>query len=92
MTDYRKKIIELQIKLNNKEKVILEQRNIVLEKQLRIEDLECELQELKKKFVEPHQEFLNRNIKSFEKKECSECRRATSMSFKCDNDYCCNYE
>lgn len=92
LSDYRKKIMEQQIKLNNKDKVILDQRNIVLEKQLRIEDLECELHDLRKKFIEPHQEFLNKNIKCNEKKECSECRRSTNMAFKCDNEYCCNYE
>jgi len=99
LSDYRKKIMEQQIKLNNKDKVILDQRNIVLEKQLRIEDLESELHDLRKKFIEPHQEFLNKNIKCNEidqrdkpfKKECGECRRSTSMTFKCDNEYCCNY-
>lgn len=93
--NYRKKIMEMQIKLNNKERLILEQRNIVLEKQLIIEDLEMELYELRSKHIEPHQEFLNKNIKpkeeEKEKKECAECRRSTNMAFKCDNEYCCNF-
>jgi len=87
----RRKLFELQIKLNNKDKVILEQRNIVLEKQLKIEELENEIKELRKKFIEPHQEFLNTHIKCNEKKECGECRRSTNMAFRCDNEYCCNY-
>ena len=40
ITNYRKQIMEMQIKLNNKERLNLEQRNIVLEKQIRIEQLE----------------------------------------------------
>lgn len=60
----RLKLFELQIKLNNKEKLILEQRNIVLEKQIRIEELEHQLKEITKRIVEPHQEFLNENIKA----------------------------
>lgn len=60
----RRKMFELQIKLNNKEKLILEQRNIVLEKQLRIEELEEQLKEIRKRIVEPQQEFLNENIKA----------------------------
>ncbi len=89
--NYRKQLLEMQIKLNNKDRVILEQRNIVLEKQLRIEDLENELHELKKKHVEPAREFLNLNIKQYEKRECGECARATSMNFRCENEYCCNF-
>lgn len=88
----KRKLIELQIKLNNKDKLILEQRNIVLEKQLKIDELEEELRKMKNKHVEPYQEFLNKNIKTYEKKECAECRSATSMSFRCENDYCCNYK
>lgn len=87
--NYRKQILEMQIKINNKERVILEQRNIVLEKQLKIEDLENELLELKKKHVEPAREFLNSNIK--QKRECGECSRATTMNFRCENEYCCNF-
>jgi len=63
ITNYRKQIMEMQIKLNNKERLNLEQRNIVLEKQIRIEQLEEELHDIKKKHVEPHQEFFNVNIK-----------------------------
>jgi len=101
MTDYRKQIMEMQIKLNNKERLNLEQRNIVLEKQLRIEELEEELHELKKKFMEHEQEFLNKNIKPVhaivEKKECGECRREdrrmySTPGYKCENDFCCNYK
>jgi hypothetical protein len=63
ITNYRKQLMEMQIKLNNKDRLNLEQRNIVLEKQIRIEQLEQELHDIKKKHVEPHQEFLNANIK-----------------------------
>jgi hypothetical protein len=83
--------MEMQIKLNNKERLILEQRNVVLEKQIRIEELELQLHELNKRLVEPQQEFLNRNIKSIEKRECGECARAVSMNFRCENNYCCNF-
>ena len=101
ITNYRKQILEMQIKLNNKERLNLEQRNIVLEKQIRIEQLEQELHEMKKKHVEPHQEFLNKNIKSnetiLEKKECGECRREdrrmySTPGYKCENDFCCYYK
>jgi uncharacterized coiled-coil protein SlyX len=104
----RRKLFELQIKLNNKEKLILEQRNIVLEKQIRIEELEHQLKEITKRIVEPHQEFLNENIKVTvevekpkliiqEKEECGECRREDrrmypTKGYKCENDYCCNYK
>lgn len=91
MCECRKKIMGMQIKLNNKDRLILEQRNMVLEKQIRIEELELQLHDLNKRFVEPHQEFLNRNIKSREKRECGECARATSMNFRCENNYCCNF-
>lgn len=87
--EYKKTNIELQMKINNRERVILEQRNVVLEKQLRINELEEELNALKIKLIVPHQEFLNKNIKS--KKECSECRRATSFHFKCENEFCENF-
>jgi hypothetical protein len=102
ITNYRKQLMEMQIKLNNKDRLNLEQRNIVLEKQIRIEQLEQELHEMKKKHVEPHQEFLNANIKPkeeiiLEKKECGECRREdrrmySTPGYKCENDFCCNYK
>jgi len=98
ITNYRKQIMEMQIKLNNKERLNLEQRNIVLEKQIRIEQLEEELHDIKKKHVEPHQEFFNLNIKpQEEKKECGECRREDrrmycTPNYKCENDFCCNYK
>lgn len=87
LSDYRKKIMEQQIKLNNKDRLILEQRNIVLEKQMRIEDLECELHEIKMKYAKPEQPYLGNplcglssSIKTLEtnildKKECGDCRR-----------------
>jgi len=106
ITNYRKQIMEMQIKLNNKERLILEQRNIVLEKQIRIEQLEEELYDIKKKLVEPHQEFLNAKLQEIknnivlpqeEKKECGECRREDrrmycTPNYKCENDFCCNYK
>jgi hypothetical protein len=102
ITNYRKQLMEMQIKLNNKDRLNLEQRNIVLEKQIRIEQLEQELHEMKKKHVEPHQEFFNANIKPkeeiiLEKKECGECRREDrrmycTPNYKCENDFCCNYK
>ena len=102
ITNYRKQIMEMQIKLNNKERLNLEQRNIVLEKQIRIEQLEQEIHEMHKKHVEPHQEFFNANVKSkeeifLEKKECGECRREdrrmySTPGYKCENDFCCNYK
>lgn len=106
ITNYRKQLMEMQIKLNNKECLILEQRNIVLEKQFRIEQLEEELNEMKKKHVEPHQEFLNVKLQEIknnivipqvEKKECGECRREDRRMFptagyKCENDFCYNYK
>ena len=107
ITNYRKQIMEMQIKLNNKECLILEQRNIVLEKQIRIDQLEEELQEMKKKHVEPYQEFLNAKLQEIknnivlpqveEKKECGECRREDrrmycTPNYKCENDFCCNYK
>lgn len=101
-SNYRKQIMELQIKLNKKECLILEQRNVVLEKQLRIEDLELQVYELKKKHIEPHQEFLNTNIKPLEikladKKECGDCRREdrrmfSTPGYKCESEDCCNYK
>jgi hypothetical protein len=98
ITNYRKQLMEMQIKLNNKDRLNLEQRNIVLEKQIRIEQLEQELHDIKKKHVEPQQEFLNANIKpQEEKKECGECRREdrrmySTPGYKCENDFCCYYK
>ena len=102
ITNYRKQIMEMQIKLNNKERLNLEQRNIVLEKQIRIEQLEKELHEILKKHVEPHQEFFNVNVKPkeeflLEKKECGDCRREdrrlySTPGYKCENDFCCYYK
>jgi hypothetical protein len=104
ISDYRKKIMEQQIKLNNKDRLILEQRNIVLEKQMRIEDLESELHELKMKYAKPEQEYLgsplcgmNTTIKLVEKKECGDCRREdrrmySTPGYKCEDENCCNYK
>ena len=85
MSQYRKKILEMQIKLNNKERIILEQRNVVLDKQITIEELEEEIINLKTNLLN---ESLNIKIKI---KECTECKNTTIMSFKCENEYCCNY-
>jgi len=107
IANYRKQIMQMQIKLNNKERLILEQRNIVLEKQIRIEQLEEELNDIKKKHVEPHQEFFNAKLQEIknnivlpqaeEKKECGECRREDrrmypTYGYRCENDFCCNYK
>jgi uncharacterized protein Smg (DUF494 family) len=101
IANYRKQIMEMLIKLNEKDRLNLGIRNIVLEKQIRIEQLEQELHEMKKKEVEMLQEFLNKKIKSnetiIEKKECGECRREdrrmySTPNYKCENDFCCNYK
>jgi len=101
ISNYRKQILEMQIKLNNKECLILEQRNNVLEKQIRIEQLQEELHELKKKHVSPiTPSFTSMESKSellLEKKECGECRREdrrmySTPGYKCENDFCCNYK
>ena len=101
--NYRKQIMEMQIKLNNKERLILEQRNIVLEKQIHIEQLQEELHELKKKHVSltsmesKSVSFAEYDELLLEKKECGECRREdrrmySTPGYKCENDFCCNYK
>ena len=57
--------------------------------QIKIDDIFIRLN----KKLEQHllDEKVNKEKVYKEKKECSECRRSVISSFRCDNEYCCNY-
>lgn len=54
-------------------------KNQIIKLQLQLADMEKEFNAKKKAFDFP------------KKKECSECKRAVSVHFRCDNEYCENY-
>ena len=73
--NYNIKILELE-----KRKTIWVLKKQIKSRQLKIDELFHAIKKTQKVATEI--------IK--QKKECSECRNTSSMSFRCDNDYCCN--
>jgi hypothetical protein len=75
--NYNIKILELE-----KRKTIWVLKKQIKSRQLKIDELFVAIN------VDKKQKVVSETTK--QKKECSECRNTSSMSFRCDNDYCCN--
>jgi hypothetical protein len=73
--NYNHKILELE-----KRKTIWVLKKQIKTRQLKIDEIFLAIKKTHK--------IISESTK--QKKECSECRNTSSMSFRCDNDYCCN--
>lgn len=73
--NYNHKILELE-----KRKTIWVLKKQIKTRQLKIDEIFLAIKKTYKVISESTKQ----------KKECSECRNTSSMSFRCDNDYCCN--